>query len=69
MQGCFSSVNGKLSRGVDLLRRIDRENDQYDEVVKDKNTNKIIRECHEPLGQHTGRGSAKKPKTNPKRYL
>jgi len=39
---------------------IDRENNQYKEVVKDKITGKIIHKCKEPLSKHKGHGSAKR---------
>lgn len=45
---------------VDKTRIIDRENDQYIEIVKDKKTNEIIHECIEPLSDHINHGSAKK---------
>lgn len=44
---------------MDKLRRIDRENDRYDEVVADPETGDIIHETHEPLSQHRGHGSAR----------
>jgi len=46
-------------RGVYITRDINRKDDLYDEVVQDKETGKITRECHEPLSKHIGRGSAK----------
>ena len=45
--------------GVELHRNIDREKNQYDEVVKDYKTCIIAHECHEPLSEHVGHGSAK----------
>ena len=39
---------------------IDRENNQYKEIVKDKTTGKIIYERKEPLSKHKGHGSAKR---------
>lgn len=44
---------------VDKTRIIDRENDLYVEVVKDKETGEMIHECKEPLSEHFGHGSAK----------
>jgi hypothetical protein len=38
---------------------IDKKSDWYDEIVIDNNTQEIIRDCHEPLSQHQGRGSVK----------
>ncbi|MBN1459041.1 MAG: hypothetical protein JXA57_05860 [Armatimonadetes bacterium] len=40
-------------------RRVDRENDWYDEVVTNPDGT-IKHECHEPLREHRGHGSAKK---------
>ena len=39
---------------------IDRENNQYKEIVKDKTTGEVIHECREPLSKHRGHGSAKR---------
>lgn len=44
---------------VDKTRIIDRENDKYVEIVKDKESNEIIHECQEHLTEHFGHGSAK----------
>lgn len=38
---------------------IDRKNDSYKEIVKDKTTGKIIHKCEESLSKHIGRGNAK----------
>lgn len=38
---------------------INREKNQYKEIVKDKTTGKIIHKCEEPLSEHKGHGSAK----------
>ena len=38
---------------------IDRKNDEYEEIIKNKDTGEIIHECKEPLSQHVGHGSAK----------
>lgn len=43
-------------------RYIDREKNQYKEIVKDKTTGKIIHKCEEPLSEHKGHGSAKHKK-------
>jgi hypothetical protein len=47
------------ARFMDKYRRIDRDNDRYDEVVMDPETGEIVHECHEPLTEHWGHGSAK----------
>ena len=39
---------------------VDRENDDYEETITDKETGKIIHHCKEPLSKHRGHGSAKK---------
>ncbi len=43
---------------VRLMRDFDRENNWYDEVITDPETGEIIHECHEPLSEHQGHGSA-----------
>jgi len=45
-------------------RVIDKETDQYKEVVTDPETGQIIHECEEPLSEHRGNGSAKIKVTN-----
>ena len=42
----------KLPGGVNISRVIDREKDEYHEVVKKYETDKVVHECHEPLSQH-----------------
>lgn len=42
------------------MQRVDRDNDQYDKVIKDQETGETIFECHEPLSCHRGHGSAKR---------
>jgi hypothetical protein len=48
-------------RWMEKFRRIDRDGDRYDEVVVDQETGEIVHECHEPLSEHWGHGSAKEP--------
>jgi hypothetical protein len=55
--GWFSSH--KYKDGVELSRSLDKEKDEYYEVVKDYKTGKIVHESHEKLSEHTGYGSAK----------
>ena len=50
---------GKL---MHLTRIIDRENNRYHEVIKDKETDKVLHECEEPLSKHQGHGAAKTKK-------
>jgi hypothetical protein len=38
---------------------VDRLADRYFERVVDPDAGEVLRECDEPLSQHTGRGSAK----------
>jgi uncharacterized Zn finger protein (UPF0148 family) len=47
---------------------LDRKNDKYEEIVKNKDTGEIIHECKESLSQHVGHGSAKCMKYKPE-YL
>jgi hypothetical protein len=42
-------------------RVIDRENNQYKEVIVNPETGELIRHCDEPLTEHINRGSAKNP--------
>lgn len=44
-------------------RRIDYVNDLYDEVITDEATANVVREVHESLTSHQGRGSARRPGT------
>ena len=50
--------SGKFYKKV---RVIDRENDKYLEMVSDPETGEVIHHCEEPLRDHFGHGSAKKP--------
>jgi hypothetical protein len=42
----------KLNHGVERSRVIDREKDEYHEIIKDYKTKKIVHKCHEPLSKH-----------------
>ena len=46
------SGDPRLPRGVRITMRIDRENNQYHQVVTDLNTGKVIHQHHEPLTEH-----------------
>ncbi|MBA7481409.1 hypothetical protein ES707_16879 [subsurface metagenome] len=52
VKGWFPSRNPKLTDGVHKERIVDRENNQYDEVVKDAKTGEITHKKHEPLSEH-----------------
>jgi len=52
----------KLSKWIFKIRRIDKENDRYTEIVTDQETNNIIHYCDHPLSEHQGHGSAKNKK-------
>jgi hypothetical protein len=54
-----ADFSSRLRRWMDKVRRIDRENDRYEEVVADPQTSDIIHETHEPLSRHRGHGSAR----------
>lgn len=63
----IESVSGddlhrKTGKWMKLTRMIDRDNNQYKEEVKDPETGDTIHRCEEPLSDHMGHGSAKKPK-------
>ncbi len=58
-------ISGDLIKhpdGVTVDRVIDKENNRYDEVVKDNNTSEIVREIHEPLDKHIPSAQKKKIK-------
>lgn len=55
--GWFSSGDPKLPEGVNKSRTIDREKDEYHEVVKKYGTDEIIHENHEPLSKHRKNGT------------
>jgi RNA polymerase subunit RPABC4/transcription elongation factor Spt4 len=53
LQGWFPSRNKRrFPEGVDMERIIDKEKDEYHQIVKDAKTGKITHEEHEPLDQH-----------------
>jgi hypothetical protein len=43
----------KLPHGVEKSRVVDREKNEYHEIVKDYKTKKVVHECHEPLSEHS----------------
>jgi hypothetical protein len=49
---CTFCTLGGLPDGVDKMRIIDREKNEYHEVVKKYNTDEIIHETHELLSKH-----------------
>ena len=53
-------LHRKSGKWMKKERLIDREKDQYKEVVTDPETGKVIHHCEEPLSKHMGHGSAKK---------
>lgn len=62
-QGFQASRNKKkYPEGVERHMSIDRENDWYDEVVRNNKTGKVFRDVHEPLSQHVS--SAQKRREN-----
>lgn len=54
----------KIGKWMHLSRVIDRENDQYSEIITDPTTGEIIHKCEEPLSKHTGHGTARQKKDN-----
>ena len=63
----IESVSGddlhrKTGKWMKLTRVINRDNNQYREEVKDPETGDTVHRCEEPLSDHKGHGSAKKPK-------
>ena len=48
---------------MNKTRMIDKDKDEYSEIVTDPETGEIVHQCNEPLSQHTAHGAAKrKPK-------
>lgn len=60
----FTRPEATRSTGVAVERKmsIDRENDRYSETVTEYETGAVIQHCDEKLSEHTGHGSAKRPK-------
>lgn len=56
-------LHRKTGKWMKLSRLIDRENNVYKEEVKDPATGDIVHRCEEPLSDHKGHGSAKRPKS------
>ncbi len=54
------SYSHKLKRWVKIRRVIDRVRNWYSETVTDPTSGEVIHKTEEPLGEHTGHGSAKK---------
>jgi hypothetical protein len=52
----YTHRTGRYSKKT---RIIDRKNDRYYEVVRDRDSGEILHECGESLSQHFGHGSAK----------
>jgi hypothetical protein len=55
IQGWFPSGDPKLTKGIEMVRIIDKENKddkKYHQIVKNVATGEIIHEEHEPLNQH-----------------
>lgn len=66
----YEAVSGhdrhrRSGRMMKLERIIDREKDQYKEVVIDPETGQIIHQCEEPLSKHRGHGTAKGGSSGP----
>ncbi|MDH4275738.1 MAG: hypothetical protein OEW08_11920, partial [Gammaproteobacteria bacterium] len=52
-------VNRRNGKWVNRSLRVDRDKDEYKEMVEDKDTKEIIHRCDEPLSEHIGHGSAR----------
>lgn len=50
--GWKPSGDPKLSEGVNVKMMVNRENNKYDQIVKDAKTGKVLHEEHEPLTEH-----------------
>lgn len=51
--------NRNLNKYVDRSMIIDRKDDLYFELIKDKQSGKTLHKCVEPLSKHQGHGNAK----------
>ena len=60
-----ADLHRKSGKWMHKERIIDRENDWYSETVTDPETGDVIYECHEPLSEHQGHGSAKRTMGKP----
>ena len=60
----FTRPETSRSTGIVVERKmnVDRENDRYSETVTEYETGIVIHHCNEKLSEHTGHGSAKRPK-------
>ena len=63
-QGFKPSRDPKLSKGVDVQMIVDREKNEYHQIVKDKKTGNILHEEHEPLSEHRIEENNRNSKTN-----
>ena len=54
-QGYKASGDPNLSDGVDVRMVVDREKNEYHQIVKDNLTGQILHEEHEPLTEHTAK--------------
>ncbi len=52
-----------MGRWNRLGRYFNRDQDTYDELITDPATSDVIREVHERLSEHVGRGSAKQKRS------
>ena len=55
-------LHRKSGKWMKKERLIDREKDNYKEVITDPETGQVVHRCEEPLSKHVGHGSAKKKK-------
>jgi hypothetical protein len=51
-QGWKPSGDPRLAKGVDIFMDVNREKNEYHQVVKEHKTDKVLHEEHEPLNQH-----------------
>ncbi len=55
-------LHRKTGKWMKKIRVINRDKDEYKEIVTDPKTNSVVHKCEEPLSKHTGHNSAKKSK-------
>ena len=63
LQGWFPSGDPKYPKGVEKVRIIDKEKDEYRETTKDVATGEVTHDVHEPLTKHISQAKPKEEET------
>lgn len=56
----YLELNRATGRMSKVQRGINRDTNEYHEIITDAETGELIRECKQPLTDHQDRGSAKR---------